>query len=281
MAKARGFRPAEHTAMREWLERLYLRYHTRDHLGSDPIQFVHRYSDNADREIAGLIASSLAYGNVTSIHRSTANVLGRMMEAPAHFVHHNTEAQIRRGMEGFRHRWTGEEEIGDLLIGIKRVTSEYGGLGRLFLAVDDGGPDVTVGLKRWVDVLQRGLSDRRKNLLSDPARLSACKRLHLYLRWMVRHDAIDPGCWAGIHPSRLLMPLDTHIFGFARACGFTRRATADGMAVQEITSVFRQISPDDPIRYDFALTRPGIIDGWRPGKYKPWHVNAGGCDTLF
>jgi uncharacterized protein (TIGR02757 family) len=280
VAKVSRFCPAELAAMRAWLEHLYLRYHTRDHLGSDPIQFVHRFSDTADQEIAGLIASSLAYGNVTSIHRSTADVLGRMSEAPSQFLYGTTEPEIRRVMAGFRHRWTGEAEIGDLLIGIKRVSTEYGGLGRLFFAADDAGPDVTVGLKRWVDVLQRGLPNRRKNLLSDPARSSACKRLHLYLRWMVRHDAIDPGCWPGIHPARLLMPLDTHIFGFARACGFTRRASADGMAVQEITGVFRQIAPDDPIRYDFALTRPGIIDGWRPGKHKPWLVDDDGSRVL-
>jgi len=270
VANAKRFTAEEIAAMHVWLDRLYAQYTTRKNLGTDPIQFVHRYQFPADQEVAGLIAASLAYGNVTSIHRSVAEVLTRMQSAPSDFLLSCGEKEIRRIMAGFRHRWTGEDELSDLLIGIKRVITEHGRLGTLFLAVDDQGPDVMTGLKHWVNALQRGLPLRRKNLLSDPARSSACKRLHLYVRWMVRCDTIDVGCWKGVDPSRLLIPLDTHIFGFARMCGFTRRNAPDGRAVNEITSVFRRICPQDPVRYDFALTRPGIIDGWRPGSQTPW-----------
>lgn len=274
MVEVRRFKSGEITAMHSWLDRLHETYHTRKHLGTDPIQFVHRYHLPADQEVAGLIAASLAYGNVASIHRSTAEVLNRMHLAPAEFLASTGETDIRRIMAGFRHRWTGEDELGDLLIGIKRVAAEHGSLGQLFLAVDEKGPDVMAGLTHWVDSLRRGLPQRRKNLLSDPARSSACKRLHLYLRWMVRRDAIDVGCWKGVDPARLLIPLDTHIFGFARACGFTRRTVPDGRAVNEVTAVFRRICPEDPVRYDFSLTRPGIIDGWRPGNQSPWRSGS-------
>lgn len=100
---------------------------------------------------------------------------------------------------------------------------------------------------------------RVKNyLLPDPAQGSACKRLHLYLRWMVRNDAVDPGCWRHVAPNVLVVPLDTHMHRIARALGLTRRKQADARAAAEITAAFRTIAPTDPVRYDFALTRLGI-----------------------
>lgn len=260
--------------MRDWLESLYHAYHHPSHLGSDPLQFVHRYRDPADQEIVGLIAASLAYGNVTSINRSIEEVLRRMPGSPAEFLRANDEQNLRRTMAGFRHRWTGPDELADVLVGVRRAIQAYGSLGRLFVALDAPGEDLGITLARWVGTLRGARSLRRKELLSDPARNSASKRLHLYLRWMVRKDAIDPGSWSGIDPARLIMPLDTHIFAFARACRLTRRTTPDGRAAREITEVFRRIRPDDPVRYDFSLTRPGIIDGWRPGRRAPWHERS-------
>ena len=96
------------------------------------------------------------------------------------------------------------------------------------------------------------------HLLSDPARGSTCKRLHLYLRWMVRTDAVDPGGWTAVRPAQLLVPVDVHMHRIGRALGFTRRAQPSGRATEDITAAFRRLSPDDPVRYDFALTRLGI-----------------------
>ena len=97
-----------------------------------------------------------------------------------------------------------------------------------------------------------------------PSAGSACKRLNLYLKWMIRNDQVDPGCWKKIPPSKLVMPLDTHIFRICSNLGITKRKSADMKTALEITSFFRSINPEDPIKYDFALTRPGIWNGRIP-----------------
>ncbi|MCK4410112.1 MAG: DUF2400 family protein, partial [Candidatus Eisenbacteria sp.] len=96
--------------------------------------------------------------------------------------------------------------------------------------------------------------------LPDPARGSACKRLHLFLRWMVRSDDVDPGGWDAVPASKLIVPLDTHMHRFSLLLGLTDRKQANGRTALEITRAFRSFSPDDPVKYDFSLTRLGIRD---------------------
>ncbi|HMP90783.1 MAG TPA: TIGR02757 family protein [Kiritimatiellia bacterium] len=248
-----------------WLDDTYAKYHHRTWLGSDPLQFVYRYNNPLDQEIAGLIAASLAYGNVTSIHRSIENVLGRIGPNLRQFIEFSDKRAISRAMRGFRHRWTDELAITELLDGVRQVVIRHGSLGLAFTNLDNGCGTILKTLSHWVRELQPAIKRKHlRFLLSDPERNSACKRLNLYLRWMIRKDEIDPGCWGGVSPSRLMIPLDVHVFRFATACGLTRRRAADGKTVDEITSFFRRISPTDPVRYDFSLTRPGIIDGWQP-----------------
>jgi uncharacterized protein (TIGR02757 family) len=193
---------------------LYRRYHRAEYIGSDPLLFVHRYVDPGDQEVVGLIASSLAYGNVTAINQSIARVLAHMGKSPRTFLLNSDGKQIAGAFAGFRHRWTGEEALADLMVGMRDVIRSKGGLGAAFLSVDEPEADIDSTLSRWVVLLRGRRARRAKELLSDPDRASACKRLHLYLRWMARRDVIDPGCWAGVSPSRLLMPLDTHVFQF-------------------------------------------------------------------
>lgn len=249
--KAAGIRPR--------LEAWYRRYHKPECIGSDPLAFVLRFEKPADQEIVGLLASSLAYGNVTTIHTSVERVLARMKHVPRDFLVNSRPASLRRAMAGFRHRWTGEEALVSLLAGMRQVILDHGSLGSAFRAVDAPEQELNATLSNWVRLLWQKQPPLRKDLLSDPERNSACKRLHLYLRWMVRKDAVDPGCWSGIDPARLMMPLDTHVYRFARRAGFTRRAAADGKTVREVTSAFRLICPEDPVKYDFSLTRPGIL----------------------
>jgi uncharacterized protein (TIGR02757 family) len=97
-------------------------------------------------------------------------------------------------------------------------------------------------------------------LLADPRDKSACKRLNLYLRWMVRRDDVDPGGWEGVRPAQLVVPLDVHMHRIGRALGLTQRQQADCRTALEVTEAFRKISPEDPVKYDFALTRLGIRD---------------------
>lgn len=246
---------------RSRLDDLYRQYHHPKWLGSDPLQFVYQFETNEDREIVGLIAASLAYGNVKYINASVTRVLDCLQRRPSEFLKMSSVRDIKKSVAGFRHRWTDEADLLDLLTGIKRVVSSHGSLGGAFVSFDTHDADILKTLGAWVEELRSG---NRCKLLADPDGGSACKRLLLYLRWMVRKDMIDPGCWSGISPARLLVPLDTHMHKFAVSCGFTNRKSADMKTVREITAFFNRIEPEDPIKYDFSLTRPGIIDGWKP-----------------
>ncbi len=246
-------------ALRRTLEDLYARYHRRCFIGTDPVSFVHAFKDAGDQELVGLIAASLAYGNVRSIHASIRRVLDRMGPSPRAFLADASDRALQQSMRGFRHRWTCDRAMTNLLAGMRDVIRDHGGLGRAFRACDRPDADIRATLADWVRMLSRGRPPPGRNLLADPSAGSACKRLFLYLRWMVRRDEIDPGCWPGISPARLKVPLDTHVFMFARAHGMTRRRTADARTVDEITRALQRVSPEDPVRYDFALTRPGIL----------------------
>jgi uncharacterized protein (TIGR02757 family) len=149
--------------------------------------------------------------------------------------------------------------VAGLLGGIKRLRERHGTLENAF-AFGLGARDRSTvpALASFVDGLQDGSSSARNSLLPCPRAGSACKRLHLYLRWMVRSDRVDPGCWPRVSPALLVVPVDTHMFRIARNLGLTARRQADLKTALEITHAFKRFAPDDPARYDFALTRLGM-----------------------
>jgi uncharacterized protein (TIGR02757 family) len=146
-----------------------------------------------------------------------------------------------------------------LLCGLQRILKTYGSLEACF-AAGMGRQDRTVlpGLSAFARKLADASSGRACSLLPDPGKGSACKRLHLFLRWMVRRDAVDPGGWEALSPSQLIVPVDTHMHRIGRALGFTGRKQADQKTAVEITEGFRAFSRRDPVKYDFCLTRLGI-----------------------
>jgi uncharacterized protein (TIGR02757 family) len=243
-------------ALKPRLEELYERWNRPEFVSPDPLEAVRVFDDSHDREVAGLVASSLAFGNVKQILASIDTVL-RAMPRPAAWLDGATPRSIRSAFNGFRHRYSTGAELSAMLIGAKRARELHGSLGAAFAAcaaADD--VDISAGLERFVALLNR---DGQANyLLPDPGRGSACKRLHLYLRWMVRGDAVDLGCWSGVAPAKLLVPVDTHMHRIATGIGLTQRKSADLRTSREITAAFRAIAPEDPVRYDFALTRLGI-----------------------
>ena len=237
------------------LNELYRTYNRRKFVHPDPLEFLYRYPDRRDREIAGLIASALAYGRVAQILKSVTRVLAAMGDSPHEFIHHTTPAGIHAVYDGFKHRFTVHSDLVALIAGMRKTILDYGSLNECFVA----------GLKRTdptvlgaLDAFLGKLDCRGGYLLPLPGRGSACKRMHLYLRWMVRNDAVDPGGWKGISPAQLIIPLDTHMAHIGRTLGLTRRKSADQSMALELTQAFRDISPNDPVKYDFALTRFGI-----------------------
>jgi len=243
-------------ALHPHLERLYLRWNRPEYVSPDPLQFLREYPDPSDREIVGLVASSLAFGNVKQIIRSIELVLAQMPQ-PSRWLSAASPRTIRSSFQGFRHRYVTGHELATMLIGAKRIREKHGSLGAClghYVNADD--VDVCNALGKFVVTLNG--AGTKNYLVPEPLRGSACKRLHLYLRWMVRADAVDPGGWNLVSPRLLLMPVDTHIHRIATQLGITERRAADIRTAREITAAFRLIAPHDPVRYDFALTRLGI-----------------------
>ncbi|MCU0589044.1 MAG: TIGR02757 family protein [Syntrophobacteraceae bacterium] len=245
------------------LEALYLHYNRRELIHPDPLEFVHRYAEPVDREVVGLVAACLAYGRVRQILKSVSGVLDRLGPSPGRFLLGHSREEIDSALKDFRHRFTDGRELSALLGGVRDALLGFGSLEACFLSgCRSGDETVLQGLEHFCRRLRCACPDELTGiLLPRPVKGSACKRLHLFLRWMARKDDVDPGVWDGLSPSRLIVPLDTHMFRIARALGLTRRKQADLRAALEITEAFRALSPEDPVKYDFALTRLGIRDG--------------------
>ena len=246
--------------LKESLEALYERFNAPEHIHPDPLEFVVRFPDRRDREIVALIASSLAYGRVQTILKSVSTILAPMEERPRDFILSHTPGDFEKIYRNFVHRFTKEKDIAHLMRGIREVFKTHGSLYHCFQRHNSPDADtILLALKGFTDDLRQAAGHPLSFLLPDPEKGSALKRLNLFFRWMVRHDRVDPGGWDKISPARLLVPLDTHIYAFASRHGLTRRKSADLKTVLEITEKFKALNPEDPVKYDFALTRVGIL----------------------
>jgi uncharacterized protein (TIGR02757 family) len=253
---------------RDVLEALYVKFNRKSFIHPDPLEFIYHYEHRLDREIAGLIASSLAYGRVAQILKSVETVLKVLGSSPRACLISASESALSRSLEDFRHRFTSGDEMASFLVQISRVIKEYGSLRDCFASSAKSADGTLMpALTGFVDDLRRDSPVALTSLLPSPAAGSACKRLHLFLRWMIRHDEVDPGCWEGFSPSRLIIPLDTHMFSICSALSATALKSPCCRAAIEITACFAAIAPEDPVRYDFALTRLGIRKDQSRGEF--------------
>ena len=248
--------------MKAFLDGLYLVYNRRELVHPDPLEFLYNYSDPSDREIVGLVASCLAYGRVAQILKSVEKALAPLGPRPCDFLTRLAQnpSDLRPALnstyKNFKHRFTTGEHVAGLLERVSETLVSYGSLeGFMRDCLGKGGSMLPA-----LDMFSRTLSPARNgfSMLSSPEDGSACKRLFLYLKWMVRNDEVDPGGWTVFSPRDLIMPTDTHIHNITRQLGLTSRKQADLKTALEITRAFAALSPEDPTRYDFALTRFGI-----------------------
>ena len=256
--------------LRARLERLYARY---DHrfVDPDPLEFVRRQGSAADREVAGLVASSLAYGNVKQIKRSIGRVLDALGDAPAAAVDRLDPAETARRLSTFKHRFNDGRDVACLLFFIRQMRERHGSVEGFFAAGHAAGdPDVgpaLVSFSARALALDHGRLYGRGRLprsagvrffFPSPASGSACKRLNLYLRWMVRREGVDLGVWRGVDPAALVIPLDAHIYAIARRVRLTRYKSPGWTMAVDITRRLRGLDPADPVKYDFAFHRMGL-----------------------
>ena len=235
----------------------------------DPVELPHRYRQPADIEVAALLCAALAYGRVDLFKPRLARLLRALGGSPAATARDSTPLQLLRRTRGFSYRMTDARDVACLLYGAGAILRAQGSLGACFSRHFQKSGSVREALSSFVDDLcapdftpitgRREPSRRLKHLLPHPRRGSACKRLNLFLRWMVRGpDGVDFGLWRDIPQNELVVPLDTHVHRIGRFIGLTRRKDLSWKTAQDVTRKLRLLDDADPVRYDFALSHLGI-----------------------
>ena len=245
------------------------------HLGNDPLSFCHRYPDAADQEFAAVIASSFAYGSIVIILRTLETIFAELGRSPRKYVEHFDPRAGLHTFSRFKHRFNDGRDLCALLWGMRQMVEQAGSIHAFFMrGYNSADDDVSGSLNRYsAAVLSLDYTKvfGTHNIPADsyfpflfpaPVSGSACKRLCMFLRWLVRPaDGIDLGLWDGVSPAQLIIPVDTHICRISRYLGLTRRKAADWRMAQEITAALRLFDPADPVKYDFSLAHLGISDG--------------------
>lgn len=248
---------------RDLLERLHDKYNDPAFIENDPISIPHRYTDKGDREISGFLAATIAWGNRKAIVKNARRMMEYMDDSPHDFTVNASESELAT-LGTFVHRTFNGGDLITFVRALRRFESEYGGVGSYFESQWEQTHDMRAVLSAFrreffaIDHLPRCGKH-----ISSIDKGAACKRLNMYLRWMVRRDdrGVDFGLWTKIPPSALYLPLDVHAGNMSRALGLLTRKQNDWKAVDEVTATLREYDPSDPVRYDYSLFGAGI-DGY-------------------
>ena len=246
--------------MRELLERLHDRYNNESFIEADPISVPHSFTRPVDREIAGFLAATIAWGNRRAIVQSAHRMMRYMDNAPEDFVRNATEADMEY-LRTYVHRTFNGVDFQDFVRGLRHIITEWGSVGNYFeTRYEEHGDLRPVFSDFRRDFFATEHDAHCEKHLSSIDKGAACKRLCMYLRWFVRHDdrGVDFGMWRRIPMSALYMPLDIHTGRMGRNLGLLNRKQSDWKAVEELTASLRELHADDPVRYDYSLFGLGI-----------------------
>ena len=250
------------------------RVYDRSFLHTDPLGIVRRFDGPEDRELVGLLAAGLSYGRVESIRKSLEKLLTVLGPRPSRFLESFDPQRDAALLDGFAYRFTRGRDVALMLWLIRQAIEGSGSLENFFLEGDpDPGSDTLEGaMNRFGDRLfaldsrpfhgdgRIPARDGVRWLLPLPREGSVSKRHCLFLRWMIRpDDGVDCGIWKLVSPSRLVLPLDVHLQRLALVLGWTRRRSPSWAMALEVTASLRHLDPEDPTRYDFSLSRLGIL----------------------
>jgi len=237
--------------LKETLDRLYLEVNKPDFIPFDPVQFPRRYKSVGDKEVAAFLSATIAWGRRDMILKSAEKMFSLLGPSPYEFV---MEGKCKKFPENSRglsiHRTFFESDLRYFCKGLKACYAKFSTLEKLFASA----VDVWEGINLFRETMAGGNKGLYSKHISNPAAGSACKRLHLALRWLVRREGpVDLGLWKSISPSSLFIPLDLHVGRTARHLGLLQRKANDKKAVIALTEKLREFCPEDPVRYDFAL----------------------------
>lgn len=292
--------------LKQFLDHLVSEYHRPEFLSSDPLEFVHGYRNPMDQEAVAVISAVLAYGNVKQIRKSISVALENMSQlsdSPREFVTQLKNAKFNRNAQqifkNYVHRFNTGSDIVHLLSLISRSWSDYGSIGNHFLSFQSphqsspkSSKDTDIShalsslVSQWREWLPSDAPPTFSYLLTSPADGSCCKRWCMFLRWMGRRDTLDPGLWTKGHEMakgfsqkrhleshQLVIPLDTHTGRISQTLKLTSRKSLNWKASLEVTRSLKKLDPQDPTRYDFAISRVGILDLYK--QYMPVAVSQG------
>lgn len=235
-------------------------------ISPDPLQFLHLFKDEKDIEAMGFVASVFAYGNVAQI----INTLNRFVQLsnykPYAFIIDFKRQDLKS--ETLTHRFYSKEDVGDFFVLVSKAYRDYGSLRELFLSFYN---PIATNLKESISDLSRHFIENYKKLNGKkeislgfkfmfplPEKGSACKRMNLFLRWMVRKDDLDFGLWKEIPANKLVIPVDTHVARISRSLNLTRKKNVSWKMAEEITERLKKFDPVDPVKYDFAICHIGM-----------------------
>ena len=235
------------------LEGFYKKYHKPEFIDPDPLIFPRRYGTPADAEAAAFIASSFALGRVAQILSFLERLFGRL-GSPRDGLIMRSEADIENDFSDLLYRFYSASDIAAFLKGLRGIYLQYGSIEDCFIG---GGGSIEAGMNMVASAVNSKQISGGRNVVASPEGGSACKRFMLFLRWVIRNDDIDLGLWE-MPPSKLLIPLDTHVMKVSRFLGLTRRGCADIRTVRDITANLKIFDKEDPVKYDFSMSRIGI-----------------------
>ena len=249
--------------LQTFLDEKVIQYNTPDFIESDPVQIPHLFSQKEDIEIAGFLASSIAWGNRKMIIKNSHKMMELLGNSPYDFVMSHNDYQLEK-LEGFVHRTFNSDDFKHFIKALKHIYINKGGLENIFIQ-----NQTETSLQPAIHALHEIFFEiphltRTRKHVTDPNKGSVSKRINMCLRWFVRNDnaGVDLGIWKGISPSKLSCPLDVHSGNVARKLGLLTRKQNDGKALTELDSKLRELDPNDPVKYDFALFGLGVFEGF-------------------
>ncbi len=249
--------------LQTFLDEKVIQYNTPDFIESDPLQIPHLFSQKEDIEIAGFLASSIAWGNRKMIIKNSHKMMDLIGNSPYDFVMSHNDYQLEK-LEGFVHRTFNSDDFKHFIKALKHIYINKGGLENIFIQ-----NQTETSLQPAIHALHEIFFEiphltRTRKHVADPNKGSVSKRINMCLRWFVRNDnaGVDLGIWKGISPSKLSCPLDVHSGNVARKLGLLTRKQNDGKALTELDSKLRELDPNDPVKYDFALFGLGVFENF-------------------
>ena len=246
------------------LESKYKEYNTDSFIELDPVCIPHRFTSKQDIEIMGFIAAVLAWGQRKTIINKCTELIERMDGTPYQFITQHADTDLKQ-LEGFVHRTFNDTDLLYFVFALKELYTEFTSMEDVFLkgmnksaANTEGG---LIAFRNYFFSFEH--PQRTRKHISSPETKSACKRLNMFLRWMVRKDkkGVDFGIWTKIQPAQLVCPCDVHVDRIARKLGLITRTQVDWQTAVELTENLKKFDPKDPVKYDFALFGMGVVEG--------------------